>query len=90
MDSRIVKKMNEIIGALKIIERELANQSITEEKQRLMIARKPLIEQKMMELEEMMATIMADAQTINLHKRLKDEVAKTLSVSYFPKTGRFF
>lgn len=89
MDSRIVKKMNEIIGALKVIERELDSKSSMADKQGLISQRKPIVEQKMMELEEMMRNIMADAQTINNHKRLKDEVSRILSVNSFSKT-RFF
>lgn len=89
MDSRIIKKMNEIIGALKVVERELDSKSSMADKQGLISQRKPVIEQKMMELEEMMTNIMADAQTINYHKRLKDEVSRILSVNSFPKT-RFF
>lgn len=89
MDARIVKKMNEIIGALKVIERELASKSSTADKQGLISQRKLVIEQKMMELAEMMTNIMADAQTINLHKRLKDEVSRILSVNSFPKKRVF-
>lgn len=85
MDTAIIKKMNEIIGILKVIEREIATKSITEDKQRLIAERKPAIDAKLEELERMMSSILTDAQTINYHRQLKDEVARVFDVNACPK-----
>ncbi len=81
MDGKIVKKMNEIIGLMKLIERELAARASNSDRKKLLIDRKLQLDSKMEELDELMATTLSDASTINYHRQIKEEVDKLMSQS---------
>ena len=57
MHSEIVKKMNEIIGLMKVIERELAGYSLFEEKQHVALQRKNDVYNKIEELKELIVQV---------------------------------
>lgn len=84
MDSKIVKKMNEIIGILKIIERELAGRTSLFDKQKLINERREAIETNMQELEILMAEIFSDDIAIRYYQQLKEEVNRILNVGMHP------
>lgn len=84
MDSHIVKKMNEIIGILKVIERELAGRTSVFDKQTLVNERYPAVEAKMQELGVLMSQIFSDDITIKYHQQLKEEVNRVLNINVHP------
>lgn len=86
MDIRVVKKMNEVIAALKVVDRELASRSSMADKQKLIDERKPAIEQKMIELETLLGEVSIDPQTERYYRQLKEELNKVLTVTIYPKS----
>lgn len=79
MDSKIVKKMNEIIGFMKLIEREMLGRASAEDRIKLLLDRKKDLDLRLEELDEMMAVTLTDAQTIKFHSQVKEEVNKLMA-----------
>ena len=78
MDSKIVKKMNEVIGFIKLVEREVSARASSEDRKKLLLDRKVQLDSKMEELDELMATTLSDGATINYHRQIKEEIDKLM------------
>ena len=89
MHSEIVKKMNEIIGLMKVIERELAGYSLFEEKQHVALQRKNDVYNKIEELKELIVQKGSDELTNKYYKQLNQEVSRILDIKEPIKENRF-
>ncbi|MBS3175338.1 hypothetical protein J4440_05635 [Candidatus Woesearchaeota archaeon] len=89
MHSEIVKKMNEIIGLMKVIERELAGYSLFEEKQHVALQRKNDVYNKIEELKELIVQKGSDELTNKYYKELNQEVSRILDIKEPIKENRF-
>ncbi len=90
MDAEIIKKMNEVIGLLKVIERELASYGTYEQRKHIAEQRTPDILMKYRELNDLIATKGPDEIANKLHKQLTEEISKVLEVKEPMKESKYF
>lgn len=90
MDNKILKKMNEVIGFMKLIERELMGRASLNDRAKLLQERKIDLDKKLEELDEIMATTLSDAQAINYHKKIREEADKLMNSIDVKSERRYF
>ena len=80
MHPEIIRKMNEIIGRIKVIDREISAYGSMYEKKNVARSRTPDIMKKFGELGKIIAEKGADAQTNKYYTELTNEITRVLNV----------
>jgi len=80
MHPDVIRKMNEIIGLLKVIEREISAYGSTYEKKNVVRSRTPDVMKKYDELNALIAQKGSDAETNRYHAQINDEISRVLDV----------
>lgn len=88
MHPDIVRKMNEIIGLLKVIEREICAYGSMYEKKNIIRSRTPDVMNKYDELNALIAKIGSDSEINRFHTQLTEEISRVLDVTD-PKEFKF-
>ena len=80
MHQDIVRKMNEIIGLLKVIEREISAYGSMYEKKNVVRSRTPDVIKKFDELNALITKLGVDPETNLFHAKITDEISRVLDV----------
>ena len=81
MHPDIINKMNEIIGMLKVIEREISIYGSTYEKKAVVRSRTPEIMKRYQDLNKLLAAKGIDDETNKYYQQLTNEISRVLHVT---------
>ncbi len=86
MHPEVVKKMNEVIAILKVIERETAGYGMVEQRRMIANQRAPEVKQKVDDLNFLIALHGRDETSDRYFKQLIDNINNTLDIRDYPKS----